>query len=271
VPYIGLYRRDIQRRGLRPRSIQRLHDILGHLDTHTGRRLVELTTDDIYQWLEAVPRTARTRYAYISAVHRFFCWAIAEGYATENPAAGIPRPRIHPGLPRPIAAPALSTALLHASPMVKAWLLLAALDGLRCQEIAGIEREHVWDHEEPPLLHVVAGKGGHERVVPLHPQALAALRTHGLPRSGPVFRAPTTGRAYTPERVSQLTNRHLRSVGVDATMHQLRHRFATDLYRASRDLRLTQMMLGHASPVTTAIYTEVSPVDAAHFVGQLKA
>ena len=52
----------------------------------------------------------------------------------------------------------------------------------------------------------------------------------------------------------------------DATLHQLRHAFATEVYRASRDLRLTQELMGHAHPNTTAIYAAYSPGDAAGVV-----
>lgn len=54
-------------------------------------------------------------------------------------------------------------------------------------------------------------------------------------------------------------NTYLRSVGVDDTFHSLRHRYGTQVYELSGfDLRLTQELLGHASPATTAIYTKVN-------------
>ena len=64
-------------------------------------------------------------------------------------------------------------------------LSLAAYAGLRCQEIAGLDREDVL--EAKGLLRVVKGKGGVERIVPLHPEALAALRCLPMPRSGALF------------------------------------------------------------------------------------
>jgi site-specific recombinase XerC len=52
---------------------------------------------------------------------------------------------------------------------------------------------------------------------------------------------------------------YLRSLGIHATPHQFRHYFASEVYDVTRDLRLTQELLGHASPHTTAIYTKVRP------------
>lgn len=265
---IQRYMHDQRRRGLRPRSIQRSSDVLRHLEAFHGR-LLELTTDDLYVWLDAVPRVARTRYTYISTVHGFYCWTVTEGRAESNPAEAIKRPRVRPGLPRPIRADDLAHALGQAPPKVRAWLMLAAYAGLRCQEIAGIEREDVLDYEDPAMLVIVQGKGGYERMVPLHPGVLSALRLAGLPRTGPVFLMPTTGRAYSASYLSQIANKYLHSIGVTASMHQLRHRFGTDIYRASKDIRLTQDLLGHASPVTTSIYTQASRVDAVAVVNGL--
>ena len=124
--------------------------------------------------------------------------------------------------------------------------------GLRCQEIAGIRREDVLDSEGS--LRVVKGKGGVERILPLHPAVAAALSALPMPRSGWMFTRPQGG-AFTGPSLSQDFNRFLRSAGVTGSAHTLRHWFGTNLYKQSHDIRLTQEMLGHANIVTTAIYT----------------
>ncbi len=58
--------------------------------------------------------------------------------------------------------------------------------------------------------------------------------------------------------ISHLANRHLRDGEVDATLHQLRHRFAATAYGADNDLRAVQDLLDHASPNTTAMYASPS-------------
>jgi len=60
---------------------------------------------------------------------------------------------------------------------VRCWLLLAAYQGLRCQENAGLKREDVL--YELDLLRVVHGKGGKQRLIPLHPEVRRA--TMALP------------------------------------------------------------------------------------------
>jgi len=266
---LSAYARHQRRRNLRPNSIRRTGDDLRALARFADRPLLEVTKRDIERWIDFDPsRVARTRYNMISTVAAFFEWAIAEELVVRNPARLLDRPRLHRTLPRPIPHDDLTIAVHTATPMIRAWLLLAALDGLRCQEIAGICRDHVWDHEEPGVLLVAEAKGGQQRFVPLHPDVLTALRAHGMPRSGPLFRNQV-GRPYTPARVSQLGNAHLRALGIDARMHQLRHRFGTDVYALSKDLRVTQELLGHQSPTTTAIYTAINPAHAVAVVQQL--
>lgn len=233
-----------------------------------GRALLELTAGDIERWLDATPRAPRTRYTLISCVATFFEWAITRELVESNPTRNIIRPKLHRNLPRPIRHDDLTVAVHMATPMLRVWLLLAALGGLRCQEISGLCREHVWDHERPGVILVVEAKGGGERAVPLHPDVLSALHAHGMPRSGPLFRNQF-GTPYSPARVSQLGNAYLRDLGIEARMHQLRHRFGTDVYATSKDLRATQELLGHASPSTTAVYTKVSPTTTAAIVLQL--
>lgn len=243
--------------------------MLHNLSRFLPGSLLDATTDDLYAWLEDVPRVARTVHAYLSAAVGFYCWAVTSELTDSNPAAKIPRPKVRAGLPRPMKTDDVAAAVRQAPPMVACWLLLAAYAGLRCQEIAGLERDDIWDFETPVMVHVIHGKGGRERVIPLHPAVLAALKAMPMPRSGPLFRSHN-GRQFTPQNLSHVANQYLRRVGVGATMHQARHRFGTDIYRASRDIRLTQDLLGHQSPVTTAIYTQTSPLDAVNVVNSLK-
>lgn len=266
---ISQYARDQHRRNLARNSIDRYRCTLRSLARHHGdRSLLDLTRDDIETWVDAVPRAPRSRYQLISCVCTFYEWAIAREYLDVNPTRKIERPKLKRQLPRPIGHDDLAVAVRVATPMIRCWLLLAALGGLRCQEISGLRREDVWDHEAEPVLIVTKPKGGNERIVPLHPDVHRALRTFGIPRNGHVF-INFYGRPFTPERVSHLGNAHLRALGIDATMHQIRHRFGTDVYAISNDIRVTQELLGHQSPAPTAGYTAISPGRAVDVVRQL--
>jgi len=117
------------------------------------------------------------------------------------------------------------------------------------------------------MIHVVAGKGGKDRYVPLPDHTLTLLRHHWLSHRNPTWVFPSrNGLEAINESVIQKAFRAaLRESGVhkDASVHTLRHSYATHLLEAGVDLRIIQTYLGHASPSTTAIYTHLTSVTEA--------
>lgn len=259
--------RDQRRRNLSEGTIEKRESVARRCSTHAGRPMLELTREHIEAWLDSRRTvTPRTRYAYISHLAAFFTWAIREDLAVHDPTVKITRPKVHVGLPRPIATGDLRTAI-DAAPTVelRAMLKLAAYEGMRCHEIAQMQAADVLDTHDPPLV-LIHGKGGKERLVPLHPDALAELRCHGIPNRGHVF-GP-----YPAWKVSHMIRAHLHDCDVRASAHQLRHWFGTSTYEQSGgDLRMVQDLLGHSSPATTAIYTKWSRAKASVVVARLSA
>lgn len=218
-------------------------------------------------WLDSRPTISpRTRYCDISHLAAFYKWAITEDLIDRDPTVKITRPKVHVGLPRPIATADLRIAIDQApTAELRAMLKLAAYEGMRCFEIAQMQASDLLDTHDPPLI-LIHGKGGKERLVPLHADALAALRGHGVRSYGHVF-GP-----YPAWKVSHMIRTHLHECDVRASAHQLRHWFATSTYAASDgDLRMVQDLLGHSSPSTTAIYTKWSRSKATDVVAQISA
>ena len=233
------------RRNLSEGTIETRMSVARRLADHAGCDLMDVTTEQVEAWLDSREITARTRYADISNVSAFFRWAIREGHTDTDPTARIDRPKVRAGIPRPIDTDELRYALRQATcPRLSAMMHLAAFAGLRCAEIAALRSEDV--NGDMMLVH---GKGGKERVVPVHPLVHTALRALHAPAYGPYF-------DVAPWKVSHLIREHLQACGARASAHQLRHWFATTAYEASgADLRMVQELLGHSSPTTTAIYT----------------
>lgn len=269
TPPIEGWRVEQEHAGHLRSSIQQTTGIVRAFDRYLDRPLLSATKDDVNAWLDSRPISAKTRYNNLSALSGFFRWAISEGLCEENPCDRIRRPKLRRYLPRPVASSDLEVALRAATPRMRAWLLLGAMEGLRCMEISNLDVQDVHRESDPPVL-VVRGKGEKERVVPLHPLVQMAVDDACSHRPGPLF-VSRTGRRFTPHGVSNLINRYLRGLGITATAHQLRHRFATDVYRLSRDIRITQELLGHASPATTAVYAAWSPKESAAVVRRLEA
>ncbi len=134
--------------------------------------------------------------------------------------------------------------------------------GLRLQEGLHLQISHIDGVRQ--LLHGCHGKGGKDRYVPLPPPILEMLRQYwGTPRD-PVWIFPSTHQTvHGPMNASGL-QRAFRAALLDsgiqkhATVHTLRHSYATHLLEAGLNLRLIRVYLGHASPNPTAIYTHLT-------------
>ena len=242
-------------------------------DGSPGASLLHATAADLAAWRESLALGPGATVNYVSHVRNFYAFCISQGLRSDNPADGLPVPRLRKGIPRPIPEAELMRALGYATPRVRPWLVLAAWAGFRAREIAFLKRDCVLEGAQPPVLLVAAdaAKGRRERLVPMSAFVFAELRAAGLPSSGYVFRRHDGRRGpNAPWLISHLANRALRESGTAATLHQLRHRYGTQLYRASaHDLRLTQDMLGHASPATTSIYAAWDRAGAAAAVDAL--
>jgi len=155
--------------------------------------------------------------------------------------------------------------------------------GLRVGEAVRIELRDLREtHTDHPRLHVRCGKGGKDRFVPLSPAMVTELRawwkTHRHPAF--LFPGPTTGwreraqpadaaqRAASHLSVSAVQNtfrlaRAASGLRAEATVHTLRHCYATHLLEEGVSLRLISQYLGHASLETTLIYTHLTPLNEA--------
>jgi len=247
--YLRAFARWMAPRGLLEAERSDIETFLDQRKTRDGRKL-----------------NSRTRYYWIANLHAFYLWALNEGLTDSDPTVAIVRPKQRRTLPRPIGREDLEDAIKAARPQMRAMLYLAAFAGLRVQEIAGLDRDDIL--EAKGLIRVRMGKGAKERIVPLHPDVLEALRCLPMPKHGALFVRPRGGR-HLPYTVGNAVSRYMRELGIDATAHQLRHWFATECYAATHDIRTVQELLGHSDPSTTAGYIAYSHVDAAAAVGSL--
>lgn len=263
------YQLEMDRRSLRQGSIDKRLSVLVRCEIAVGHPLVEATTDELRKWLDGRTLNAKTRYSYISHLASFWRWALAEERATKNPTLRLTRPKLRRSLPRPISTEDLRVLIDQApTATIRAMITLAGYAGLRCMEIAGLDAGDVMEHGTPPALIVAHGKGDRPRVVPISSPIISALRSHGVPPYGPVFR-DELGDALPPWKVSHILRDHMHACGVTGSAHQLRHAFGTEVYRRSHDLRLTQELMGHSSPATTAGYTAWAQDHAASVVDTL--
>lgn len=242
----------MRRRRLRPATVRMRERTVALLNgTLTPTSLLDATARDIDRWVDGLDCLAiESVRAYVVSVRQFYGWLHTEGHVQVNPARSLVPPRVPNGLPHPISEPDLELALMTASGQLRAWIVLGAYAGLRAGEIGALRRDDVFDTLDRPLIRVVDGKGGRQRILPASPFVLHELAPF-LSKRGRLW----CEKSHRPNTiVGRLVSRHLHQLGIGATCHSLRHRFATVTYRSSRDLRMVQDLLGHASPTTTAIY-----------------
>ncbi len=256
---IRAYCRAERGRGIHPTTIKsRRLAIMCFAEWLDGqdRTLDQATPADVDAFLATLDVSDRTYNNYLSRLRGFYDYMLREGAVELNPARRAHRRRTRRLLPRPIRDDHLDTALDAADDRMRLWLSLGAFAGLRCQEIAWLDRDDIQDWQDPPAIFVPAriAKFGNERFVPLHPRIDEALRRYDGPRSGHLFPGPWTAQPLKPGSVSAAIRLHFIRLGYDDTAHQLRHWFGTNLYRATRNLRLVAELMGHASMSTTAVY-----------------
>jgi integrase/recombinase XerD len=256
-------------------DLQRLQSVCGD-----GVSLHALDASDIVAlMIDMMDRgyTNRSVQRALSAINSFLSYLIAEGELSANPMDLMERPRLRRTLPRVLSVDEVLQVLDTTSGDQPADLRDRAViellygSGLRVSELTGLTLFEVKEAEGLLLVH---GKGRKERLVPLGEPSWQALEPYlrevraplvarrillGKPdhkavivnmRGGPISRQAVFG--IVRKRVKQARIEKV------VSPHTLRHSFATHLLMGGADLRVIQMLLGHADIGTTQVYTHVN-------------
>lgn len=229
-------------------------------------------------WADLAPASLARR---CSALRQFYGFLVDEGLRDDDPSPALPSTVTRRPLPRLLSQEDVTRLLTRAeeeaasdrSDAVRLLCLLELLygSGLRASELVSLLVNAV--PRDAPFLHV-AGKGGQQRMVPVSTRARHALsRWLALRRSTSRHLFPSHGvdGHLTRVRLFQLLRALAARADIDPTRvspHVLRHAFATHLLEGGADLRVLQMLLGHADISTTQIYTHV---DSARLVELVNA
>jgi len=173
------------------------------------------------------------------------------------------RPQREKKLPVVLSIAEVRSILTHVRrPHYRVCLSTIYACGLRLLEGVHLQVSHI--DSQRHLLHVCQGKGGKDRYVPLPPPILRMLRRHWLTHRDPLWLFPSPFQVekgpMSESGLQRAFRAAVRESGIHkkATVHTLRHSYATHLLEAGLNLRIIQAYLGHASPTTTAIYTHLT-------------
>jgi integrase/recombinase XerD len=245
------------------------------LDDAQGKALLEAGAGDLQRHLawqvDSKRAKPRTTGRLVSSLKRFFQFAVREGLRGDDPSADLESPKLPRSLPKSLSEAEVE-ALLEAPDVAtaqglrdRAMLETLYASGLRVSELVGLKTIQV--SLDMNVVRVL-GKGSKERLTPLGEEAAdwiaryqreARARLLGARKSDALF-VTARGGPMTRQAFWSLIKRHARVAGIRQPIspHTVRHAFATHLINHGADLRVVQMLLGHADISTTQIYTHVA-------------
>ena len=214
---------------------------------------------------------ARTRARHLIALRGFFQYLVNAGTLAHNPTRFIDLPKTGLSLPSVLSTTEMQRLLMAPDATTprgardRAMLELGYAAGLRVSELVHLKLNDI--NLEAAFVRLI-GKGAKERVIPIGRHARDCLQhyltvaRHSLLRGRPsdVLFVARAGRAMTRQGFWKLIRKYGQQADIrkPVTPHGLRHAFASHLLEGGADLRVVQVMLGHADISTTQIYTHIA-------------
>ncbi|MBS1159054.1 MAG: xerD [Proteobacteria bacterium] len=241
---------------------------------NAGEPLLDIRDTTLTAFIAHLSRHTRatSQSRYLSALRRFYRWQLGRGRIFTDPTLKLANPARPSRLPKVMSEKQVDN-LLDAPDLGnplglrdRAMLETLYASGLRVSELVNLKSHEVGFNEGVVR---VLGKGSKERLVPLGEVAIDWLQRYLAEARPDIIKGQTsdalfvTGRggAMTRQAFWQLIKRYARQAEIDPAKlspHVLRHAFATHLLNHGADLRVVQLLLGHADITTTQIYTHVA-------------
>ena len=249
-----------------------LHLLLNHLSGQ-GLTPTDVKLDDLQRfaaWIHERGIGPKSQARILSGVRTFYHYLVVDGYLEVDPTELLESPHLPKHLPEYLtteevdrleAAIDLTTAEGHRN---RAIIEVFFSCGLRVSELVELKLSNLFLNER--FMRVV-GKGGKERLVPISQRAVGELELWFDDRRQMRIKPGEDDYVFLNRRGHHLTRTMIlimvkrlgEAAGIKKTLspHTLRHSFATALLRGGADLRVIQVLLGHADIATTEIYTHM--------------
>ena len=245
------------------------------LEKQRGASLLQATHADIQGFLAHLVNEQKAKATSmsraISSLKRLFRYLLRQNKVDADPTLQIATPKLPRSLPKSLTeqdveqllnAPDVDTPLGMRD---RTMLEVLYATGLRVSELVTL---HVAQVSMDMGVVRVMGKGSKERLVPLGEEALDWLRRYLAEGRAALLAGKVSDALFVTARATAMTRqmfwylikRHAKKGGLNKSLspHTLRHAFATHLLNHGADLRVVQLLLGHADISTTQIYTHVA-------------
>jgi len=227
--------------------------------------------EDLSDFLASRKGRASSAARRLSSLKRFYAWCLRERHIKADPTIRLDPPKRAPRFPKTLseadveallAAPDVATPLGMRD---RAMFEVLYASGLRVSELVGLK---VFEVNLDAGVVRVMGKGSKERLVPLGEEAVEWVRNYSGEARIEILKKGNSDHLFVTGRGTGMTRQafwqNIKRYGARAvpgkhfSPHVLRHAFATHLINHGADLRVVQMLLGHADISTTQIYTHVA-------------
>lgn len=241
-------------KALSPRTIEAYSRDLSEIENSAQKSLVDIDSNTVFQILGTISNK-RTLNRKLSAFNSFLDFCHRNRFDSSSSKFSLSK--VPKNLPKFVAYETIqsSLALIDRSDWIGlrdyALILFLYATGSRISEALIVEEGDI----EGEWLRIRHGKGEKERYVPIAHEALKALRAYQ--DASPYHNRPHLWLNYRGESLSRISAFKITQKYLGVSPHALRHSYATALILGGADLRVVQELLGHASLLTTQIYTHV--------------
>ncbi|MDP5238080.1 site-specific tyrosine recombinase XerD [Uliginosibacterium sp. 31-16] len=243
------------------------------LQAHSASELVHASQQELAQYLAEISSRSKpsTQRRIMSALRRFYRLQLLNQRIQQDPTLDLGNPATVERFPKTLSETQIENLL--AAPDIespfglrdRAMIETIYASGLRVSELVNLK---ISEMDLNQGLVRITGKGAKERLVPLGEWALEWVRRYLQEARPALLKTPCDevfltrfGSAMSRQMFWNTIKQHARQAGIaenQISPHTLRHAFATHLLNHGADLRVVQLLLGHADISTTQIYTHVA-------------
>lgn len=264
-------------KGLKPKSFKSVEGALKNLKTFAKSEEIKCLTSGIIR--EALqdgivnklwkPKTVHNQWQYLKS---FFDFCLKNGFVEKNPLIEVEKPKLPKQLPRCLSKENALKILYHAAYVKWTYKLERSRNetivntliftGLRLQELLNLQTTDVNLSDETILVR--QGKGGKDRIVPIHPHLMPKLRGYlherqeSLKPSQWFFTGIKSDKKLGQKDIRRILKVISQSSGVKVTAHMLRHTFGKLMVEADFNIYKLKEIMGHEQVTTTQRYVSVT-------------
>jgi site-specific recombinase XerD len=260
---------DMQLSGLAPKTQQSYIRAVRQLAEYYGKSPAVITEEELRQYFLYLSTEKHLARSTVTVSLSAFKFLYEHTLRQPWPILDLLRPRLVQALPVVLSVDEVWHILAQLR-LVRYRVCLSTIYtcGLRVHEGAQLRVAEI--DSARMQLHIQASKGNKDRYVPLPPRTLTLLRGYWVTHRNPIWLFPAAGPGGTAPRAATgpISDRSVQRafqaalqesrITKPATVHTLRHSWATHLLEAGVNLRVIQVWLGHRSPTTTALYTHLT-------------